>query len=82
MLITKVRLNIIYLFWPRPNGAPRAKPVVACLTPMWGDIPVIRLHIPPRPEAVVSYGRDGAIFDEEYRSSIRLLQVFEVPVQD
>jgi proteic killer suppression protein len=39
-------------------GAPRAKPVVPCLTPMWGDIPVTRLHIPPRPEAVVSCGRD------------------------
>jgi hypothetical protein len=25
---------------------------------MWGDIPVTRLHIPPRPEAVVSCGRD------------------------
>jgi hypothetical protein len=40
------------------NGAPRAKPVVPCLTPMWGDIAVTRLHIPPRPEAVVSCGRD------------------------
>ena len=39
-------------------GAPRAKPVVPRLTPMWGDIPVIRLHIPTRPEAVVSCGRD------------------------
>jgi hypothetical protein len=43
MLTTKVRVNIIYLFWPRPYEA---------------------------------------IFDEEYRLSIRLLQVFEVPVQD
>jgi hypothetical protein len=25
---------------------------------MWGNIPVIRLHIPPRPEAVVSCGQD------------------------
>ena len=40
------------------NGPSRAKPVVPCLTPMWGDIPVTRLHIPPRPEAVVSCGRD------------------------
>ena len=30
MLTTKVRLNIIYLFCPRHNGAPRAKPVVSC----------------------------------------------------
>ena len=43
------------------NGAPRAKPVVPCLTPMWGDIPVTRLHIPPRPEAVVSCGRDEVL---------------------
>jgi hypothetical protein len=27
---------------------------------MWGDIPVTRLHIPPRPEAVVSCGRDAS----------------------
>jgi len=40
------------------DGASPAKPVVPCLTPMWGDIPVTRLHIPPRPEAVVSCGRD------------------------
>jgi hypothetical protein len=41
--------------------APRAEPVVPRLTPMWGDIPVTRLHIPPRPEAVVSCGRDESL---------------------
>lgn len=29
-----------------------------CLTPLWGDIPVKRRRIPPRPKAVVSCYRD------------------------
>ena len=41
------------------NGAPQAKPVVPCPTPMWGDIPATRWRIPPRPKAVVSRCRDN-----------------------
>jgi hypothetical protein len=38
--------------------SPTGKARGPLLTPMWGEIPVTRLHIPPRPEAVVSCGRD------------------------
>ena len=63
-----------------PHGATRAKPVVPCLPPMWGDIPVIRLHIPPRPEAAVSCGRDEC--GNHSTSSIRSPREIYIPSQN
>jgi hypothetical protein len=35
--------NFVIHTSPVKDGAPRANPVVPCLTSVWGDIPVIRL---------------------------------------
>jgi len=47
---------------------------------MWGDIPVTRLHIPPRPEAVVSCGRDKSVspFNDCLKPFLKVLSIIIV----
>ncbi len=54
--------DVVYIY-KQDYGALRAKPVVSSPTPMWGDIPVTRSRIPPRPKAVVSCCRNETGMD-------------------